>query len=513
MKAWMGWACALAALASACGSTDGAGQGTADAGMALDAAAGGGPGRTDAADPVDAAVVADAVPADATPSPDPDAGPAADCASACARVAECFTQQEPAVCACAATNDAEGIRRLCEATCTPFLASLVTDQSSCASLARIASGQSAMLRTYCEGSDEVCPPPPPPHHGGATPPGMPPACVAYADRLTACIAERCPAIEPLADGLAVDLRVRCQGAAASGTGFPFDDAATLADFERLSLLLCDSDEMKVMVARRVEAERQNYSPEFLATFCAGGPLVPPGECEAGCAARAACFDNFSAQRCEFACEANALVADAQACANRLEDCADPAPCQQRPLARPDLLANYPAVECYDAELSPDVGEEGMLGATRLTPPSYPWRVTAVRYTAAAMPEGDYRCSTAPDARVEVSVTEGDAPAASPTPVAVMPVEGLDLPDGTLRFVDVPLPEPVVLRDGQHLVVAVSLGGALPEVGCIAGCQNRRAEPGRFFWSNAVQAPYDWADLESFGITAEYAIFAVGAPGE
>jgi hypothetical protein len=448
-----------------------------------------------------------ALPPDAAPPP-PDF-----CMAACDRVTTCFTQPEPQLCTCAADLDTGTLHEACLGQCNQFFAQRVESANTCERVVAAMNEFYPLLGVYC-GADGHCPAPPPPHFGGEPPAELPPVCVAFTDRMTQCITEACPALEVYQDPFARDLWYSCSSALTGQIPFPYVDAVEAEAFERRALQGCDAPGLEFLVDRRIQADRQLHSPQLLAHFCAEGPLVPEEECRAACDLWTQCNLDWDMLACMYWCSAEAANTATIMCATTAVDCDTLTGCFA-PISKadPGVLANYPGGECYQSEILPAPGEEGMLVATRLTPPSYPWRVETVQYTAAAFQAIDYTCSTAFDARVEVSVIDGETPPAAPELLAVIPVEGLELPPDTMRFVDLPLPEPIVLREGQHLLVAISEGGTFPEIACVVGCRARVAEPNRFFWSNATESPYTWATLDSFDITNEYMIFATGAPGE
>ncbi|APR88272.1 hypothetical protein A7982_13621 [Minicystis rosea] len=155
---------------------------------------------------------------------------------------------------------------------------------------------------------------------------------------------------------------------------------------------------------------------------------------------------------------------------------------------PPAINNDP--ECINPTYAyPLPGNEGQLYAVRLTPPSYPYKVTDVHYELAGI--GD--CDSSAPHRVEFSVGSGVAPSNTPNLVAK-----LDIPTGdaaaSFRVVKKNLPSPIILQAGEQLFVAVSLTWG---TSCIAACHDAE-EADRDYWSNATQAPYDWATLMSYG---------------
>lgn len=507
----------MALGAVACGESGG--------GAASDAAAAG--GTTPDASPNADAASGGAATADATSAPEvdvgaapeadaglpPDAAPqaSAECLDACSRVVGCFTQTEPQVCACAGSSDPSAIQDACLSQCNALLVSTVGRTATCPDLAATMSTAYPALRPYC-GLDGECQP----HFGGPPPADVDPACVAFADRVVQCTTEACPGLADYTAGFARLMWGYCANALTD----PFfqdntAEPATPEAIRAVAELPCEAPEVQALVARCITADRQFAVSPHLAEFCAHGPLAPEETCRAACDRWAEC-ESIDPELCRFGCAVNAMVSRTTTCAAKLSSCDELPQCDQTTAVdreTPTLLANFPADDCRNSNIMPAPGEEGHQVATRLTPPSYPWRVDAIQYANVANVNSETTCSTAFDERVEVSVMDADVPVAEPMPVAVIPVEGVDLPLDTVRMVEVQLPEPIVLQAGQHLLVGVSLSGTFPDVSCVLGCRWRAAQPNRFFWSNAVSAPYDWAELSRFGITNEYWMFAVGAPVE
>ncbi|MEJ7733903.1 MAG: hypothetical protein WKG00_32505 [Polyangiaceae bacterium] len=152
---------------------------------------------------------------------------------------------------------------------------------------------------------------------------------------------------------------------------------------------------------------------------------------------------------------------------------------------------------------PAPGEAGHLYGVRLTPPSYPYAVTSVQYELVGIDD----CLVTTAHHVEVFVSTNTVPPNEPTLVASVDVAGAPAQQPSY-VVQAPLPDPVVLVDGEHLFVAVEL--PLVEASCIAVCQDASAND-RDYWSNAAVMPYDWATLASFGYPYHARIGANGAP--
>lgn len=153
-------------------------------------------------------------------------------------------------------------------------------------------------------------------------------------------------------------------------------------------------------------------------------------------------------------------------------------------------------------------EAGQLAATVLTPDAYPFEVSRVAY--AMVRDLDDDCVSTFAHRVEVFVIDGDKPPANPsteasTFVSIAIEESLE--DVALRIVEPELDPPIVLEDGQSVVVAISLDADVDASVslCLDSCVGD-ATPGVDFWSYAAAEPYNWTVLTW---PANFTIYAVG----
>ena len=178
----------------------------------------------------------------------------------------------------------------------------------------------------------------------------------------------------------------------------------------------------------------------------------------------------------------------------------------RPRPRTLVLRSNPDGPCAaNNVVSPAEGEDGHRAAVRLTPPGYPFTVTAVRYTLAHTG----KCSAQLAHRAEVYAGTGPAPPAAPTPHAAFTVAAAGERDATARLISLKLPVPLTLARGEHLFVAIELKRpATGPMSCVALCR-LPATDDRDFWSNAPAAPYSWQTLTSFGIPQSLAVEADG----
>jgi hypothetical protein len=145
-------------------------------------------------------------------------------------------------------------------------------------------------------------------------------------------------------------------------------------------------------------------------------------------------------------------------------------------------------------------EAGHYAATRLAPPSYPFRVTSLDYMVG------HRAGEVPDCdgglahHVHVSVIDGVAPSATPSSdgsvVRTFDVEAAVVTE--FRAVHLELTPPIDLTTGQSIVISVEQAvddpAAPTTVCCIAACPGAPPIATVDWWSSAASEPYAWADL-------------------
>jgi hypothetical protein len=201
----------------------------------------------------------------------------------------------------------------------------------------------------------------------------------------------------------------------------------------------------------------------------------------------------------------------------------PQPDASPDVGTPDLLApDLPAPDlpttvaigngsCGSATMypvSPGPTEDGHLAAARLTPKSYPFTVTQIRYALLpAVPS--VKCDTGLAHRVEVFVAKAKAPPASPTVTHTL--QNPKVVNGSvIRVITHDLIPPLTLQQGDELFVSVELRYAsASSFSCLRSCWLPTAPTERDYWSNAKTAPYPWVKLSSFGVTAFYSTQALG----
>ena len=170
-------------------------------------------------------------------------------------------------------------------------------------------------------------------------------------------------------------------------------------------------------------------------------------------------------------------------------------------------ASDPTKQADMAPVLPD--EIGDPAATRITPPSYPFKVESISYQLTGM---EAMCGT----NIAHSVTVYAAPTANTPPGTPTDAQTIQIPatstDQRTEVVTATLPTPIVLQQGQDLFVAVAMdANAAQTVSiCLDGC-GIKADDNRTFWSEQKQAPFTWATMYSYGIAMDYAIWAQGEP--
>ncbi len=174
--------------------------------------------------------------------------------------------------------------------------------------------------------------------------------------------------------------------------------------------------------------------------------------------------------------------------------------------QPLVLSNSPEGCGNQLPVGPLPEEYSHLVAARLTPPAYPFSVTGVRYQI----ESNAECTTGLAHHVELYVRTNAVPQANPVVRASFEVPAADGAPA-VRMIDTSLDEPLMLAEGEHLMVAVELPGDAESglTHCISMCGDTSSTANRNFWSNAAEAPYSWVELGDFGIPENTIIEAYG----
>jgi hypothetical protein len=179
-----------------------------------------------------------------------------------------------------------------------------------------------------------------------------------------------------------------------------------------------------------------------------------------------------------------------------------------------VLGNTPVPCVEDDYVFPLLpAEAGHWAATTLTPPAYPYEVQRVAYELAGGAAGG-QCNNSFAHQVAIFVSDGpqpdDAPSTNAAGYVAYPID--EDPVATeARLVELELDAPIVLEDGQSVVVAVQLTAVGDSSLCIAACFDTGGVPELDWWSNAVDEPFSWADMVAdFGFPSNFTIQAFGA---
>lgn len=160
-------------------------------------------------------------------------------------------------------------------------------------------------------------------------------------------------------------------------------------------------------------------------------------------------------------------------------------------------------------------EVGHYMATRLVPNRRPMRIEEVRYMLfhGTHPLHGVDCSvvTTHDVVLYKGFTTGGPPS-NPIEVARVTVSGGTAPSAAdFVWKVATLPSPVTIDFGEAVWVAVEMQAQTGYTGlvCAALCDDDGGEVEHGYWSNAVSAPYPWAELETWGITGDHRIAITG----
>ena len=158
---------------------------------------------------------------------------------------------------------------------------------------------------------------------------------------------------------------------------------------------------------------------------------------------------------------------------------------------------------------PPPGTESYWVAARLTPPAYPLLVDRIWYTLLHGNLHGVRCNAGRAHRVEVFVTSSTTLAASPVALESHSIPSVDLESSTSDvLVSATLRPPLLLSEGQHLVIAIQNSGTHPDVTCVQTCPGPVGAD-RSWWSNADARPFDWVTLQNLGINGHITATAFG----
>jgi hypothetical protein len=405
------------------------------------------------------------------------------------------------MCACLSSESADAIRTTCIEQCglqlrLAFETAFTAGEPACETLVAESFRHGPGLRAACE----------PTEGGSCDPPDVQveAACASAGATAAGCLMSRCGQDPALAGPFEPLFARWCRAWIADAEApaghlnpatFPVRtavEAATLAE------TACADGAMNQWLDLFLEPENAADYPSLTA-FCAQGPLHEVALCEAVLEARSDCegvdlrqIDGLAI--CigdgKFVSYYDCLGERADRCDLSFE-CAENPPVAHDLDADPTYLAAWPGPPSFpyyrQAALSAAPGEQDHWLGTRLAPRQWPYRVDAVEYTL--LNELGEGCSSDVETRARIWKTNGATPGDPPEFAFEFPRAGEAPPASAYVFVRHELPEPIVLMEGEALVVAVQMtGDPAGRHLCVAGTDLGRAASGVFFWSNAVRAP-------------------------
>lgn len=181
-----------------------------------------------------------------------------------------------------------------------------------------------------------------------------------------------------------------------------------------------------------------------------------------------------------------------------------------PLVHPDgggsceLTGRDPSICGSPSVLYAPAGQEGMWAAVRIAGGSGFDAERVGYYLTPALPPDPgmpIPCSNGIAHTVRVFVgPAGAPPPAIPTILGEIPVPASAATSARRRF-EHTLPSPVTVPTGSDLWVMIEMAGRSTSLACTAGCSGAGLGSDTY-WSNAVNAPYDWAALSASSIHVE-----------
>ena len=182
-------------------------------------------------------------------------------------------------------------------------------------------------------------------------------------------------------------------------------------------------------------------------------------------------------------------------------------------AEPQRVAHH--AECSSAHrygIGLNAGEPEAWAASRLTPPHYPFTVTAIDYewllgagceAALTHTRAVWKgTGTAPAEPVDLQVWSEPVTMFSSGTVP----SSVSRPYGFKR----PLQTPIVLQEGEHLFLATRIIRGVRGSSCAAICRGTPGDATRNYWGEGgAELPTEWASLASFGITEDFRYAMIG----
>ena len=166
-------------------------------------------------------------------------------------------------------------------------------------------------------------------------------------------------------------------------------------------------------------------------------------------------------------------------------------------------------------LAPNIpSEAGHYAAKVLTPTSYPFAIDGIRYSLLTNNEV-ITCSGAPAHQVLLFAIDAGASLPATPSASGLGYRQYDVPADPSaaggRNVDLEVPIPLILTEGQSAVVAIQLATDGPAHICVADCQSAMPAAGTDWWSNAATPPFAWQDLVvDFSLTTNMPVQITGS---
>ncbi|MEM1413705.1 MAG: hypothetical protein AAGH15_02330 [Myxococcota bacterium] len=148
---------------------------------------------------------------------------------------------------------------------------------------------------------------------------------------------------------------------------------------------------------------------------------------------------------------------------------------------------------------PIVPEEcGHWSAARFPARTERWEVVGLGYE---LDDDSNPASSAPGLahRVRLFAAPGERPPAELSSPLTLEVAATTWPEGMDREVELRLDAPFVVEAGQALYVAFEMVCSPMDRRPALGLELCASDPGSYWWSQAAEAPYDWATHESFDL--------------
>ena len=159
-------------------------------------------------------------------------------------------------------------------------------------------------------------------------------------------------------------------------------------------------------------------------------------------------------------------------------------------------------------------EAGHYAAKVVTPASYPFSIESIQYSLLTNSQV-LTCSGALEHRVLLFAIEADQGLPATPSANGLGYREYDVPADPSasggRNIDISVPIPLILTEGQRAVVAVQFAVQGDEHICLAECPGPDAIAGTEWWSNTAEPPFQWQDLVSdFNLDTRIAIEITGS---